>query len=138
MSMPQANVRLYSAFIDSGFCPVPGHVILTCKLKSAARFESKSFVCSCRIIIPLNVYKSKYFNFTCFMKIIPVFFLMTRLTQAYFANVSDIWSLHISEEYLHSKYFSLYFRWQQFFQHLFKHMPEKIGVISVFGPLLAV
>ena len=50
---------------------------------------------------------------------------MTRLTQAYFANVSDIWSLHISEEYLHTKYFLLYFRCQQFFQHLFKHVPEK-------------
>ena len=50
---------------------------------------------------------------------------MTRLTQAYFANVLDIWSLHISEEYLYSKYFSLYFRCQQFFQHLLKHMPEK-------------
>ena len=50
---------------------------------------------------------------------------MTRLTQAYFANVSDIWSLHISEEYLHSKKFSLFFRCQQLFQHLFKHMPEK-------------
>ena len=40
---------------------------------SAVRFESKSLVCSCRIFIPLYVYESKYFNFTCFMKIIPFF-----------------------------------------------------------------
>ena len=114
----------YSPFTGSGFYPVPATWFWRENYTSAVRFEKKSLVCSCRIIIPLYVYESKYSNVTCFMKIIP-FFLMTRPTQAYFANVSCICSLHISEESLHSKYFSLFFRCQQFFQHLLKHMPEK-------------
>ena len=92
------------------------------------RFESKSslkpLVCSCRIIIPLYVYESKYFNCTCSMKIIR-FFPDGPADKGIFANVSDVWSLHMSEKYLHSKKFSFYFRCQQFFQHLFKHMPKK-------------
>ena len=81
--------RLYSAFTGSGFCPVPGHVILACKLHVGGKIWKQTF----------GIFMSYNYSSLCVWKQVfwfyllhennSVFFLMTRPTQAYFANVSD-------------------------------------------------
>ena len=71
------------------------------------------------------------------MKIFP-FFPDDPADTGIFANVSDIWSLHISEEYLHRNIFHYTFGVNNFSNIYLNMCQKKIGVISVFDPVIAI
>ena len=56
----------------------------------------------------------------CVRYLVAAYFRIIPAFEIFFIIISDIFIIY------------------KFFQHLFKHMLEKIGVISVFGPVIAV
>ena len=74
------------------------------------------------------MYESKYFNFTCFMKIILIFP----------DDPADTGIFCKCVRYLGAAYFRRIPAFEIFFIILSVSMPEKIEVISVFGPVIAV
>ena len=130
---------MFEAESSSWFCPVPGHVIFTCKLHISGKICKQIF----GMFISYN-YSSlfvsirKYFNFTCLMKIISIFpddpadtgifcKCVRYLVAAYFRRIPafEIFFIILSVSTILSTSTQ-------------EERQKKIEVISVFGSVIAV